>query len=250
MSQEFDPYFTWLKIPPSEQPPNHYRLLNTARFESDPEIIESAVARLVTLLQNVSTGDKAEHAQKILNDVAKARLCLSDPQRKAEYDKQLAKKIFGSGKGMPVKKPVRAQDQPKSEKPRDSTPKRPPPVGKVRSGSKTTGKKKGPSTAGKRPSSKPKPQKVGSSAGLIIGYAVAILLVACVALFFLFQHLSNNQTASHEAAMEASDENWQEDEGLETGAFEPANLSDGEETAGKRHRSHKIPERCSRCWCP
>ena len=81
MSQEFDPYFKWLKIPPSEQPPNHYRLLNLARFESDKDVIESAVAQLVTLLQNVSTGDKADYAQRILNDVAKARLCLSDPQR-------------------------------------------------------------------------------------------------------------------------------------------------------------------------
>lgn len=89
MASEFDPYYTWLKIPPSEQPPNHYRLLGTARFESDPELIESSVAKLVTRLQQLSGGPNVADAQRILNDVAKARLCLIDPNKKAAYDAQL-----------------------------------------------------------------------------------------------------------------------------------------------------------------
>ena len=27
MSDHFDPYYTWLGIPPEEQPPDHYRLI-------------------------------------------------------------------------------------------------------------------------------------------------------------------------------------------------------------------------------
>ncbi len=91
--QNFDPYFEWLRIPPSEQPPTHYRLLSLARFESNSEQIENAVARLVTRLQSLSEGPHVEHAQRLLNDTAKARLCLSDPLRKSEYDDQLRESL-------------------------------------------------------------------------------------------------------------------------------------------------------------
>jgi len=96
-NQNFDPYFEWLRIPPSEQPPNHYRLLNLARFEANSEQIDLAVARLVTRLQSLSEGPHVEHAQRLLNDTAKARLCLSDPIRKLQYDAQL-KETLGFGR--------------------------------------------------------------------------------------------------------------------------------------------------------
>jgi len=41
----FDPYHRWLGIPPAEQPPNHYRLLSLPLFESDLDVIETAVER-------------------------------------------------------------------------------------------------------------------------------------------------------------------------------------------------------------
>jgi len=41
----FDPYRKWLGIPPEEQPPDHYRLLGIARFESDPDVISNAADR-------------------------------------------------------------------------------------------------------------------------------------------------------------------------------------------------------------
>ena len=36
-----DPYYLWLGIPPSEQPPNHYRLLGVSAFESNEQVIEA-----------------------------------------------------------------------------------------------------------------------------------------------------------------------------------------------------------------
>ena len=42
MSENFDPYYKWLAIPPEEQPPHHYRLLGVQRFESDPDVIATA----------------------------------------------------------------------------------------------------------------------------------------------------------------------------------------------------------------
>ena len=50
----FDPYHQWLGISPSEQPPNHYRLLGIAPFEADPAVISQAAdqrAAQITLVQ-------------------------------------------------------------------------------------------------------------------------------------------------------------------------------------------------------
>ncbi len=42
MSADFDPYYTWLGIPPEQQPPDHYQLLGLRRFEDNAAVIESA----------------------------------------------------------------------------------------------------------------------------------------------------------------------------------------------------------------
>lgn len=38
---DFDPYGSWLGIPPQEQPPDHYRLLGVKRFEQDLAVIKT-----------------------------------------------------------------------------------------------------------------------------------------------------------------------------------------------------------------
>ena len=43
MPEKFDPYHKWLGIPPKDQPPNHYRLLGIELFESDADVIATAV---------------------------------------------------------------------------------------------------------------------------------------------------------------------------------------------------------------
>lgn len=84
----FDPYHKWLGIPPKEQPPNHYRLLALALFESDPDVIDAAANRQMAYLQQRATGEHAELAQKLLNEVSAARLILLDPKTKAGYDSE------------------------------------------------------------------------------------------------------------------------------------------------------------------
>ena len=37
----FDPYHKWLGIPPTAQPPDHYRLVGVESFEDDPDVIAS-----------------------------------------------------------------------------------------------------------------------------------------------------------------------------------------------------------------
>lgn len=89
MADTFDPYEQWFHIPPGEQPPNHYRLLGLATYEADPSLIERAVAARVEFLHDVSAGARRRESQRLLNEVAAARLCLLDPVKKSRYDAEL-----------------------------------------------------------------------------------------------------------------------------------------------------------------
>ena len=88
-ASKFDPLESWFKIPPAEQPPNHYRLLGIGLYESDRAVIDDAVEQRATFLQDITDGPNIADAQKILNDVAAARVCLMDPALKQEYDSAL-----------------------------------------------------------------------------------------------------------------------------------------------------------------
>lgn len=89
MPASFDPYYKWLGIPPRDQPPHHYRLLGIELFESDSDVIEAAANRLMAYLQDLSTGDEVEHAQRLLNEVAAARRCLLNAEKRGAYDTTL-----------------------------------------------------------------------------------------------------------------------------------------------------------------
>lgn len=89
MADTFDPYYVWLGIPPDEQPANHYRLLGLRAFESNADVIDHAADRQMAHLRTFSTGERASLAQRLLNEVAAARVCLLDPRAKTEYDARL-----------------------------------------------------------------------------------------------------------------------------------------------------------------
>jgi len=87
--EPFDPYYRWLGIPPEEQPANHYRLLGIRLYEANADVIESAADRQMGHLRTFQTGPAGVLSQKLLNEVAAARLCLLNPQKKAAYDAAL-----------------------------------------------------------------------------------------------------------------------------------------------------------------
>ena len=89
MSEEFDLYHEWLGIPASEQPPNHYRLLGIPAFEESPTVIENAADQRMAHLRTFQTGKHGAESQRLLNEVAAARICLLNPQKKTAYDQQL-----------------------------------------------------------------------------------------------------------------------------------------------------------------
>ncbi len=89
----FDPYHKWLGIPPEEQPPHHYRLLGVKLFEADADVIEAAAERQMSYLHQINAGPHVAESQRLLNELAAARLCLLNAQKKAAYDAQLQEQI-------------------------------------------------------------------------------------------------------------------------------------------------------------
>lgn len=85
----FDPYHIWLGIPPKDQPPHHYRLLGIELFESHADVIDAAATRQSAYLQSVATGEHRAESQRLLTEIAAARKCLLNPNRKAAYDAEL-----------------------------------------------------------------------------------------------------------------------------------------------------------------
>jgi len=91
--KHFDPYYVWLGIPSEEQPPNHYRLLGIRPFESDPDVISHAADRQMAHVRSLQMGQHAQEAQRILNELSVARLCLLNVKKKAAYDARLRRQL-------------------------------------------------------------------------------------------------------------------------------------------------------------
>ena len=108
MSSVFDPYHLWLGIPPEEQPPNHYRLLGLKPFETKPAAIEHAADQRMIHLRTFQAGRHTAFSQKLLNEVSAARVCLLNPEKKANYDRQLRETARSTGF-----QPVNTQPPPK-----------------------------------------------------------------------------------------------------------------------------------------
>lgn len=89
MADAFDPYHKWLGIPPHQQPANHYRLLAIELFEPDTEVVEQAADRQMQFVKGRCDGPHGEAARSLLNELAAARRCLLDGDRKKAYDEGL-----------------------------------------------------------------------------------------------------------------------------------------------------------------
>jgi len=108
MPEAFDPYEAWLGIPAREQPPDHYRLLGVQRFEHNPELIQQAAQQRVAQLKPHQTGPRAEACRRLLREIAAAKSCLLNEQRRAAYDRALLESA--------VKQAARAHRRPESLK--------------------------------------------------------------------------------------------------------------------------------------
>src|SRR5260370_37572556 len=86
MPDDFDPYHVWLGIPPDEQPANRYRLLGIRAFESNPDVIDNAADRQTVHLRTFQGGKHGLLRQRLLNEVASARVGWLNPHASARYN--------------------------------------------------------------------------------------------------------------------------------------------------------------------
>lgn len=91
-SQQLDVYQDWLGITETARPLNHYQLLKLDQFEDDQHIIRKSYKKLNAHTRKYSSGNYAIESQQLLNELAKAMLCLTDIERKMEYDESLGRK--------------------------------------------------------------------------------------------------------------------------------------------------------------
>jgi hypothetical protein len=82
-----DVYKEWLGIPEGTRPPDHYTLLRLAKFDDDTDRVRKNYKKLNGHVRKYATGQYMEQSQKLLNELAKAMLCLTDLERKQEYDR-------------------------------------------------------------------------------------------------------------------------------------------------------------------
>lgn len=88
-----DVYKEWLGIPEASRPPDHYALLRLVQFEDDTEKIRGNYKKLNAHVRKYATGTYSTESQVLLNELAKAMLCLTDPERKREYDESLGREF-------------------------------------------------------------------------------------------------------------------------------------------------------------
>ncbi|MBX3440685.1 MAG: general secretion pathway protein GspE [Planctomycetaceae bacterium] len=89
-----DVYRDWLGIPESvPRPLDHYQLLRVAQFEDDADKIRAHYKKLNTHVRKYATGQYSNESQDLLNELAKAMLCLTDADRKRDYDESLGREF-------------------------------------------------------------------------------------------------------------------------------------------------------------
>ncbi len=97
MTKTLDVYRDWLKITETARPLNHYQLLRLKQFEDNTAKVREHYRAMNAHVRKFAAGEFAKLSQDLLNELAKAMLCLTDKQRKAEYDITLGRKDVQGG---------------------------------------------------------------------------------------------------------------------------------------------------------
>jgi len=92
-----DVYRDWLGIKDAARPLNHYQLLRLKNFEDDSAKVREHYRKMNAHVRKYAAGEYAKESQALLNELARAMLCLTDLTRKAEYDASLGRKDQQAG---------------------------------------------------------------------------------------------------------------------------------------------------------
>ena len=123
MSEDFDPYYMWLGIPPQDQPASNYRLLGVQELEENLDVIEQAADRQMSHLQTHKSGTHSDLSQKLLNEISAAKICLLNTEKKAAYDDELKLQQTPAAESIP--QPVALQATPVQTAPTWNAPSQP-----------------------------------------------------------------------------------------------------------------------------
>lgn len=93
-----DVYKDWLQIEATNRPLTYYQLLKLTDFEDDSIKIRKQYRAINTHVRKYASGDFLDESQALLNEIAKAMLCLTDAVRKADYDMSLGRKTESTRK--------------------------------------------------------------------------------------------------------------------------------------------------------
>lgn len=195
--EDFDPYRKWLGIPPEEQPPSHYRLLGIAPYESDPDVISNAADRCMAHVRTYQTGSRAGLSQGILNELAEARLCLLNAEKKQAYDAQLrTQRAPAPPPPQPAAAAVPVAPQPVAPVPVAVSPSAEPDVSSFGSGRSST------SVRLRRKRSSPAP--------ILIAMAAAVALVVVLIVALNNRNSSPDSTGSQAGSVSSHSDGWSE----------------------------------------
>ena len=86
-----DVYNDWLGIEEVARPLNHYQLLKLKPFEDNTLLIRKQYRQFNTHIKKYASGEYIDQSQTLLNELAQAMLCLTDAERKADYDASLGR---------------------------------------------------------------------------------------------------------------------------------------------------------------
>jgi hypothetical protein len=86
-----DVYKDWLGIEEVKRPLNHYQLLKLKLFEDNTLLIRKQYRQFNAHVKKYATGEFIDQSQALLNELAQAMLCLTDAERKADYDASLGR---------------------------------------------------------------------------------------------------------------------------------------------------------------
>ena len=98
MAKQLDVYRDWLGVTEAARPLNHYQLLRLNPFEDDPAKVRAHYRKMNAHVRKFASGEFATQSQELLNEMAKAMLCLTDAKRKGEYDASLGRGDSGQRK--------------------------------------------------------------------------------------------------------------------------------------------------------
>ena len=98
MAKQVDVYREWLGIQDAARPLSYYQLLRLKQFEDNAEKVREHYRRMNAHVRKYAAGEYAQQSQELLNELARAMLCLTDAQRKGEYDATLGREQTGDGK--------------------------------------------------------------------------------------------------------------------------------------------------------